>query len=67
MNHSSSRTRGQSEAPSEPSEQRVLARVRDERDRRIIDYAAQMLDTLCHPLGRRNRVRRRGRGGELER
>src|SRR6202007_55882 len=60
MNRNSSRTRGRSEVTPEPSEQRLLARVREERDRRIIDYAAQMLATLCRPLRGRNG---RGRGG----
>jgi hypothetical protein len=62
MNHSSSGTAGESKALSESNEQRLLARIREERERRIIDYAAQMLDRLCHPLSRRSRVRRRGRG-----
>jgi hypothetical protein len=44
----------------EPGEQRLVARVRGERDRRIIDYAAEMLATLCHPLRERNDRRRRG-------
>jgi hypothetical protein len=49
--------RKRSELPAEPtlepSEERLLSRARQQRDQRIVDHAAQLLATLCHPLRRR--------------